>query len=511
MDAIGAGLVRGVRDVIDKPAQMLANAFSTSEGQRVQALNEQGAADFKAGYDGSTAADVARIGGQVAATLPAAGIIGGGVGAAGALAAAPRVAQLGAAISSGGLTAQGASLATRAAGGAIAGGATAGLVDGEAAGSGALIGAALPGAVRGLGLAANRLGSVVRGPEVATGIREAAQAGQAAGYVVPPTQVNPSLVNRVMEGAAGKLSTAQNASARNQEVTNRLAREAIGAADLTPESLAAVRSTANAAYDALGRSAPFVADDAFRSALQKATGNARAMTKDFPELRNSEVEALVDGLSSRGEFGAQSTIEAIKQMRFNGSANRASLDPAKKALGSVQMKVAGALEDLIDRNLERTGQQELLTGYRAARQTLAKVYDIEKALNPTTGNVDAAKLAAALKKGKPLSGTLREAAEFAQAFPKAVQTPERMGSLPGTSPLDWAAVGGIAAASGGNPLSFAGLAARPLARAAALSAPVQRGLVRAAEEAAQPRLGVNPGAAALLGRTAYAAPASRDQ
>jgi len=511
-----AGLGRGARDVVDTGAQLLASGFDkiagTAEGERVAAINKTGVDQFKQEYGGSTAADIGRVGGQIAATLPVGGALGAGVRAAGVAGLAPRAAvPLGEAIASGGLRAEGAGVATRASGGAIAGGVTAGLADPDAAATGAAIGAALPVAVRGLGQGALKVAESMRGPEVAPGVRKAAAAGQEAGYVVPPTQVAPTVTNRFLEGMAGKLTTAQNASAMNQGITNELAKRAIGAADLTPAGLAAVRTNANRAYDVLGKSAPFQADDAFRGALEKATGNAKQMTKDFPELRNVEVEALVEGLAQRPEFGAQPTIEAIKQLRFNGSGNRASLDPAKKALGSVQMKVAGALEDLIERNLEKAGQAELLTGYREARTTLAKTYDIEKALNPTTGNVDAAKLAQILKKGRPLTGELKQAAEFAGAFPKAVQLPERMGSLPQNSPLDWIAAGGISAATG-SPLGVLGLGARPLARAAALSRPVQRGLARE-PAAGSPRLGVTRRSedAEPLVRAASVALSNRDQ
>lgn len=518
LEGLGAGALRGAKDVIDTGAQFLASGFDkiagTSEGARVEAMNAAGKSEFDKQYGGSTAAEVGRVGGQIAATLPVGGALGAGVRAAGAVGGiAPSIAvPLGEAIASGGLRAGGAGLGIRAAGGAIGGGAMAGAVDPASASTGAVVGAALPAVVRGLGAAGQGIVRGLRGPDVADGVRAAAEAGQAAGYVVPPTQVRPSLVNRTLEGFAGKLTTAQNASARNQPVTNELARKAIGAADLSPESLASVRSRANQAYDLLGKSAPFQADDAFRSALERASGASKQMAADFPELRNAEVSALVEGLAGRGEFGAQSTIEAVKQLRFAGSGNKGAMDPAKRALGSAQMKVAGALEDLIERNLERGGAPELLTNFRDARTTLAKVYDIEKALNPASGNVDAAKLAQLLKKGRPLTGELKTAAEFGAQFPKAVNTPERMGSLPQSSPLDWAAALGVGAATGGSPIAALGLVGRPFARAAALSGPVQRGLAQ--EPGAPLALGLSrrqEDVAGLLGRSASVGLSTRDR
>lgn len=488
LEAAVAGLGQGLHNIIDKPAELLAGVFSKSEADKVREANASNKVANEQAYGNSTAYKTGQVGGEVLATLPVGGALGAVVKGFGAGAALPRVAALGDAIVSGGLSAQGAGLGVRAAGGAISGAATAGLVDPQQAAAGAVIGAALPAGVRAGGQLFNRVGQAVRGPEIPAGIVRAAEEGQRAGYVTPPSTVNPTLLNQTIEGIGGKIKTAQLASQRNQSITNELARGAIGASDLSTEAIAAVRARANEAYSVLGQSAPFQADDAFRAALQKASSMTKEVAKDFPELRNSEVEQLVEGLSSRPQFGAQPTIEAIKQLRFSGAGNKAAMDPAKKALGSAQMKVASALEDLIDRNLERSGNQELLAGYREARTTLAKAYDVEKALNPATGNVDAAKIARLKAKGRPLTGELKQIADFASAFPRSVQTPERVGGVTHFSPLDWAA-GGFGAGMGSPATAAAMALTRPLSRAAALSAPVQRGLTRS-PASAEPGLGV---------------------
>jgi len=120
-----------------------------------------------------------------------------------------------------------------------------------------------------------------------------------------------------------------------------------------------------------------------------------------------------------------------------------------------------------------------LQRFREARQTIAKTYSVENALNVKTGTIDAKKLAAQLQKGKPLSGELKQVGEFGTAFPTAVKTPETMGSIPQISPLD---VGGAVLTGGGayvsgsgaeTPATLAALLARPTLRAAALSKPIQ--------------------------------------
>jgi len=438
-----------------------------------QGLSFMGAEPTSAGYR------IGKVGGEIAGTAGVGPALAGGARAAGA---APWLVQslatsgMRAGQQAPGIAGAIGNLGARSLGGAITGGAAGGLVNPEDAPAGALIGGALPSALKFAGKVGRSIGSTISGVTPPQNVLDQVAKARAAGYVIPPTQAKPSLANRALEGFSGKLTTAQNASAKNQVVSNELARNAIGAADLTPAGLQQVRQQANAAYDVLGQSAPFQADQTFLSALDRAGANSAAMRANFPELVNAEVDKLVEGLKTRPQFDAQPTIEAIKQFRADAGVNKAAMDPAKRALGKAQNGIASALEDLIDRNLTQAGDTTTLNAYRAARQTLAKTYDIEKALNPATGNIDAAKLARALKKGRPLSGELKTIAEFANAFPKAAQTVERMGSLPGISPLDFGALGAMSAATA-NPGLMAGVIARPAARATALSGAVQNRLL----------------------------------
>jgi hypothetical protein len=146
-------------------------------------------------------------------------------------------------------------------------------------------------------------------------------------------------------------------------------------------------------------------------------------------------------------------------------------------VGRASRAGAKALEDALESHLQQAGATDLLRNFRDARQLIAKTYTVEKALNPASGSVDARKLASELKKGKPLTKELRTAAEFGSQFPKASQTIEGMGSLPQTSPLDWAA-GGIMSAGLANPMGMLGVVARPAARALTLSPAVQNRLIQ---------------------------------
>lgn len=482
--SLGMGAARGVKDVIDTGAQWLSSGFDklagTNEGERVKAMNEAGKAEFQQNYGDSTAASFGRIGGNIAATLPVGGVLGAGVRGLGGAVGAGRVAEpLAQAIASGGMRAGGLSgvpgIAARMAGGAIGGGATAGLVDPESTVTGAVIGAAMPVAVQGAAKALQSAGAAVRGPAPAVGVQAAARAGQEAGYVIPPTQVRPSLVNRLMEGTAGKISTAQNASARNQEVSNRLAKRALGLADnatLDAATLQGLRKDAGQAYQALRGLGDVVPDAAYQKELGQIASAYKGAAQSFPGLADDTVGELVGSLNVP-KFSADSAVDALTVLRERSDAAFARGD---KGVARATKQAAAAMESLLERHAQGVGAPDAVKALRDARQLIAKTYSVEKALNPATGTVSAQKLASQLQRGKPLSGDIKTIAEFGAAFPKAAQTVEAMGSLPQVSPLDWALAGGVSAATA-NPLGVVMMGVRPAARAAALSGPVQRGLL----------------------------------
>lgn len=429
-----------------------------------------------------------KLAGEIAGTAGAGGAVANVIGKAlpAAATAAPRVAQALEAIKTGGfslgtpaattLGGKAADLAIRTAGGAISGGASAGLVDPEQAKGGAIVGGILPGAAQAAGMVANKLGGIIRGPEQSADAISAIKAARDAGYVIPPTQAKPTLTNRLLEGFSGKITTAQNASARNQGVTNALANKALGLADdvkLTPEVLDDVRKAAGQAYDAIGQTGTITPAAGYTQALDKIAAPFLKTAQGFPNAKPSPVIDLVDSLKSPS-FDAASAVEKIKQLR---TASDDAFRSGNTDIARASKSAATALEDAIEQHLNQSGAPQLLQQFKDARQLIAKSYSVEKALNVTTGAVDARKLGAQLSKGKPLSDELRQAAEFANRFPKAAQTVEKMGSLPQTSPLDWAAGGAISAATA-NPLALAGVAARPAARALTLSNLVQNRLAQ---------------------------------
>jgi hypothetical protein len=333
------------------------------------------------------------------------------------------------------------------------------------------IGTALGGAIP----AVTSLPSMLRGQGPSPQMAQSIQQARDLGYVIPPTQANPSMLNRAMEGIAGKISTAQNASARNQQITNELAAKSLGLpkdTPITPEVITNLRTTAGNAYTNLGLSGQVIADKSYINALDDIAKPYLTAMQGFPDSPPSPVINLVQSLKSPS-FDASSAVEKIKQLRTSADD---AFRTGNSDIGRASKKAADAIEGALETHLNKTGQTDLLNKFRDARQLIAKTYSIEKAANTTTGTIDAKKLAAQLQRGKPLSGELKEIAQFSQAFPKASQATEAMGSLPQLSPLDYAAglLGGVSTTGG---LGAAAIMARPALRAAALSSPVQNRLI----------------------------------
>lgn len=263
-------------------------------------------------------------------------------------------------------------------------------------------------------------------PENFRGVTSQKQAtlenGRGEGYVVPPSTVSSSAKAKIAEGTAGKITTAQQAAARNQSVTDKLAAEAVGlpvGESITPTALEQVRKEAGKAYEA-------VASLPGKAAVQADS------------LSNVKGAPAVD---------PRQMIEDLKQARFDASAWEKSYartaDPDSLKKGKAAGALATRLESQLEDYAKSLGRGDLVPELRKARALIAKTWTVENALNEGTGSVNAAKLARDLANGAPLSGGLRKAAMMAEAFPKATRMFNE--SLPGVSPIDAYGSGGMAA------------------------------------------------------------------
>ena len=206
---------------------------------------------------------------------------------------------------------------------------------------------------------------------------ETLRRAQEAGYVVPPSAVNPSTTNKVVESVAGKAAVGQEAALRNQDITDALARRAAGLSEnvpITESALAGVRKTAAQPY------------------------------RD------------VAGLSQQ----ASADLESLKQARNDATAYfkhyERSADPSSLAKAKQLTQTAEQLEQNIEQAANASGRPDLIDALRQARKQIAKTYTVERALNVGSGNVDARAIGRALDKGAPLSDDLETIGRFAEAF-----------------------------------------------------------------------------------------------
>jgi hypothetical protein len=306
------------------------------------------------------------------------------------------------------------------------------------------------------------------------------------GYKIPPATVNQtSTTARAIESIAGKDSMKQTASVTNQRLTNKLVRQEFGLSNATPlsrDTLNGIRKTAGKAYEAVKQSGDIMADAQYLQEIDQLGSVADEIAADFPGMNfagSAEVQQLQKSLGQQG-FTASGAVEVMKKLRAEASKNLAwnVEDPSKKALGLAQREAAGIMEDQVIRHLQAQGKGGLATAFDKSRQTIAKTYSVQAALNEGSGNIVAGKLAAQLRKGKPLSGNLEKIARFASSVESGI-VKEPIGS-PGVSAL----VGTMSMGGGAGGLAFgspelalvaAGLPfAREMTRRTLMTGPAQR-------------------------------------
>lgn len=347
-------------------------------------------------------------------------------------------------------------------------------------------GAMLPGAASSARVAAK---NAVRGPQMPAMHTAAAKEAMDAGYKLPPAQVKPSLVNRTAEKLSGKTTLAQDMGMRNQQVTNDLARRAVGlpeGAEFSPQLFTDLRRQAGQKYEFLRNQGDMRPDKAFKQDLRNISDQYTSASNSFPGLvKDNGVADIVNSLDVK-RMNASSMVDATKTLREEASRHFAN---GNAAAGRAARQAAAALEGRFERHLMAKGDAQAVEQFRQARKQIATVHQLERALSPG-GNIDAKVLGNALKRGKPLSGELKTIGNTAQAYSGAMQLPEQ-GRVPGAvGALDvLPALYGLLT---GNAAAIAAPLARPTLRGVLSSAYMQNGLLGPVK-AVKPGLGLKPG------------------
>ncbi len=307
------------------------------------------------------------------------------------------------------------------------------------------------------------------------------QQAKDAGYVLPPTEVNPGIVNKTVEGIAGKTQTGQELSIRNQPVTNGLVRDhfAIPAdTPITTKVLEDVRKQAGERYqDIRNEPGRIQSDPAYNTRLDEIAGPYRNAKADFPRAARNDVLKAIESIRE-DSFTASSALDQIKVLREKADTAYRSGDAG---LGRTYKNLAGALEDQIGRFLDYVqAPSDMIAKFQKARSDIASSYTVQDHLKPN-GNVDALGLARELEGGTPLQGNLKTVAEFASNYKKAAQLPQKVGGVPigmfdaaiGLGSLATAIISGHPGVAAAAAIPFI----RPALRSAMASGPYQNALV----------------------------------
>lgn len=274
--------------------------------------------------------------------------------------------------------------------------------------------------------------------------------GKELGLKVPPSQVNQSMTNRVVESVGGKAATAQQAADVNQDVAYAIAqREAslTPAESITKETLKAAREKLVQPYRDIAALEPTGALSAppFKSPSEtlKGISEARQKAKDLWVFYNK---------SGRPSLRDQALAASAK---------------------------ADELEQTLEAYASQAGRPDLVEKLRAARVAIAKNYTVERAMRGSS--FDPSALARLESRGKtPLNGDLETLMQMYRDFPKAMNPPQVGGSVGVNQLMPWlggasggalgAVLGGPAGAGMGAPAGvILGQTLPPLARSLALS------------------------------------------
>jgi hypothetical protein len=144
---------------------------------------------------------------------------------------------------------------------------------------------------------------------------------------------------------------------------------------------------------------------------------------------------------------------------------RSAVPEAARAVDAAEARAAAYVR-VIEREAVAAGRPDLAAQLRASRVELGRIGTVERALNESTGNVNAQALRQAQDRGVPLTGEMARAANVSRAFRGRVTQPP-----PAVAPNQMNAAAIMAALGGPKALAWTGL---PWAtRKVLLSSPVQ--------------------------------------
>jgi len=304
-----------------------------------------------------------------------------------------------------------------------------------------------------------------------------AQATFRAGLKISPAEVGGQIAQTVRTVAGGpkldKEVSAFNAGRVQELVKVGLKMHPQDVLDRS--ALEVERLKALEPYEALRATGVVTASPEYHAAIANVGSQFAKIDKEFPkqtkageDINWSAIEAE-KGRYNQPSFSASGAIDAMRQLRKDAKTNLKIYDPEKNSLGLVQRQIADVLLDELDRHAGPQMRQKFVE----ARAQLAKIQTVEDAM--VGDQVSATELARLYDngKGRPLTDEFKTIAEAATRFKKSFQE---------VNPNEWhgyvSAVdyffGGYGALALHNPAMLGVVIARPAARAALRSKPMQK-------------------------------------
>lgn len=374
-------------------------------------------------------------------------------------------------------------------------------VDKVLPGAGPAVGAAVNTGIQALPMIAGKFGAPVARRTLALAQEKAdvlnkVNAPQAADLLaarernltISPAEANPTILNRMLEGASGQAKVQQLASSQNQPIVQNIVRKGLGIRDdvpVTREALESVRKEAGKTYEKVRNVGEIPIDEKYTAALDKIESDYKGAAKSFSE-EVDPVQKAVDSARNTVKEGVFDSDAAVSKIKLERKRADKAFRQGDAELGKAHKAIADAIEEQIERKLAPGGtsavggQANLLAEFQKSRALIARSYDVQKALTKT-GEIDARVLAEQLRKGRPLGEDLMPVAKIAGRYPGSFQAGGK-NAYTNVNAFDalmglGAAGSALAHAPGAAPAVLAGAAAaaaRPAIRAGILSAPYQR-------------------------------------
>lgn len=395
MQQIGAGLVRAAHDITDRPAELLARGAAAiglpgPTPEQTVAADAAERAAYEQQYGNSRIATAARIGGQIAGTIPIVAGAGNLLGAAGGLAGATvgRVAPMaGRAIDAGNallggtltastpaanLLARGASLASQGAlGGAAAGALLSGQSDDPLAlqvARGAAAGAVAGPVAGAIGAGVNELAGKAGGAltEIAT-LAKLAREKYGIPITAPQLTRNPLIRAANEQSASLPFSGAGPAMAAQQTAWQRAVSRTFGedAPLVTPEVMQRAARRIGGQFDDIAQRTTIQADQPLLTDLGRIQAEARqTLTRGEADAIDAQLENVM-GAAAKGN-GVISGEQYQALTRANAPLGRAqqSADPNTRFYAR---QIRTALDDAFERSAssaDRSALQQARYQYR---------------------------------------------------------------------------------------------------------------------------------------------------